>query len=282
MRSNKINDTYKDIIENLPVPVRISDCSGNIIYINPKFTQIFGYKLKDIPTISKWRQKAYPDVKYRKNVNYEWDTGIKISGESKAALHEYYSIRCADGSKKNIGVTFTVIDDRIYTVMSDVTEMISLHQKISDFKKRLFEATAKLDNKNTALSEVINHIEMEKEKLKKDIYNRIGEYFTKIESGHKSVQSNYLKIAPELIVKKVKELIFSTSGKDNLNLKIALTQRELKICSLIKKGYSSKEISKILDVSIRTTENHRNSIRKKLSITSNKVSLYNYLQNIVF
>ncbi len=278
---NKIEQFYKDIVEKLPVPVRISNCDGDIIYINPKFTQTFGYELSDIPTISAWRKKAYPDAKYRKKVDYEWNSEVKQIIKTKSDMREYYSISCADGTKKNIEVTFTVADNIIYAVMNDVTEMISLQRKISDFKKQLFEATAKLDNKNTALTEVINQVETEKEKIKKDIYKRISDYFLKIKGGHKSVYSNYLKIAPELIVKKTKELIFASSDKDAVNLKTILTQRELKICSLIKKGYSSKEISKMLNISIRTTENHRNSIRKKLLITANKTSLYNYLQNTI-
>ena len=282
MRVNKVPDIFKNIVEKIPVPIRISDCDGNILYINPKFTETFGYELGDIPTISVWRKKAYPDARYRKKVDYEWDSDVKKIIKSKSALREYYSISCADGSKKNVEVTFTGVDNIIYAVMNDVTEMISLRMKLSDFKKQIFEATAKLDNKSLALTEVINQVETEKEKIKKDIYKRISDYFMKIKGGHKSVYSNYLKIAPELIVKKTKELIFARADSDGVNLKTLLSQRELKICSLIKKGYSSKEISKILDISIRTTENHRNNIRKKLSIISNKTSLYNFLHSLSF
>jgi PAS domain S-box-containing protein len=282
MRVNKVPDIFKNIVEKIPVPIRISDCDGNILYINPKFTETFGYEPGDIPTISVWRKKAYPDARYRKKVDYEWDSDVKKIIKSKSALREYYSISCADGSKKNVEVTFTVVDNIIYAVMNDVTEMISLRMKLSDFKKQIFEATAKLDNKSLALTEVINQVETEKEKIKKDIYNRIRNYFLKAKNSRKSVYSNYSKIAPELIVKKTRELIFARADEDGVNLKTILSQRELKICSLIKKGYSSKEISKMLDISIRTTENHRNNIRKKLSITSNKTSLYNFLQNTLF
>ena len=197
-------------------------------------------------------------------------------------LREYYSITCADGTKKNVEVTFTVVNNIIYAVMNDVTEMISLQLKLSDFKKQLFEATAKLDLKNLALTEVINRVDAEKEKIKKEIYSRISDYFLKIKSGHKSVYSNYLKMAPKLIVKKTKELIFARAGSDVADIRTFLSQRELKICSLIKKGYSSKEISKMLGISIRTTENHRNNIRKKLSLSAGKISLYNYLHSVHF
>lgn len=282
MSDKKKIELYKNIVEKIPVPVRISGCDGNIIYINPKFTETFGYELRDIPTISAWRKKAYPDARYRKKVDCEWDSDVKKIIKSRSMLREYYSITCADGTKKNVEVTFTVVNNIIYAVMNDVTEMISLQLKLSDFKKQLFEATAKLDLKNLALTEVINRVDAEKEKIKKEIYNRISDYFLKIKSGHKSVYSNYLKMAPKLIVKKTKELIFARAASDGADIRTFLSQRELKICSLIKKGYSSKEISKMLGISIRTTENHRNNIRKKLSLSAGKISLYNYLHSVHF
>jgi DNA-binding CsgD family transcriptional regulator len=47
-----------------------------------------------------------------------------------------------------------------------------------------------------------------------------------------------------------------------------LTQGELRICALLKINLSTKEIASILRVSVRTVEDHRNNIRKKLGLTS--------------
>lgn len=47
-----------------------------------------------------------------------------------------------------------------------------------------------------------------------------------------------------------------------------LTQSEAKVCSLLYNNFSSKEIASLLVTSIRTVENHRYNIRRKLNINS--------------
>ena len=56
-----------------------------------------------------------------------------------------------------------------------------------------------------------------------------------------------------------------------------LTPRELEICDLIKEGFSSKEISESLNLSLLTVQ-HREEIRKKLGITNKNVNLGTYLR----
>jgi len=37
-------------------------------YFNPKFKEIFGYTIEDLPDKQAWFEKAYPDEKYRQQV----------------------------------------------------------------------------------------------------------------------------------------------------------------------------------------------------------------------
>jgi tetratricopeptide (TPR) repeat protein len=48
----------------------------------------------------------------------------------------------------------------------------------------------------------------------------------------------------------------------------SLTPGELRICALLKISLSTKEIASILRVSVRTVEDHRNNIRKKLGLSA--------------
>ena len=63
--------------------------------------------------------------------------------------------------------------------------------------------------------------------------------------------------------------------KDNLT---KLTPRELDICDLIKKGYSSKEMAAFLNVSVQTVHKHRQVIRRKLQLNNQDVNLAAYLR----
>lgn len=50
----------------------------------------------------------------------------------------------------------------------------------------------------------------------------------------------------------------------------ALTPTELKICSLLKVDLSTKEIARLLHISVHTVETHRKHIRKKINISTEK------------
>ncbi len=58
------------------------------------------------------------------------------------------------------------------------------------------------------------------------------------------------------------------------------TPSEFKIARLIQDGESSKEICKLLNLSIRTIETHRMNIRKKLNISNKNINLSSYLMSI--
>jgi DNA-binding CsgD family transcriptional regulator len=45
-----------------------------------------------------------------------------------------------------------------------------------------------------------------------------------------------------------------------------LSRTELRVCALLKVGLATKEIARLLNVSVRDIENHRYRIRKKLAI----------------
>ena len=59
-----------------------------------------------------------------------------------------------------------------------------------------------------------------------------------------------------------------------------LTPREIKICDLIRNGFTSKEIADFLHIAFNTVEAHRTHIRKKLNISSQKINLTSFLNTM--
>src|SRR5690606_23960093 len=59
----------------------------------------------------------------------------------------------------------------------------------------------------------------------------------------------------------------------------SLSSMELKVCALLKLNISSKEIARLLSLSIRTINPHRLNIRKKLGLEST-VRLGSYLASL--
>jgi len=71
----------------------------------------------------------------------------------------------------------------------------------------------------------------------------------------------------------ISEQIMDDSPSQGIN---ALSERELQIVKLIKEGFSSKEISSQLNISLKTVEVHRHNILKKLNL-KNSAALVNYI-----
>jgi DNA-binding CsgD family transcriptional regulator len=59
-----------------------------------------------------------------------------------------------------------------------------------------------------------------------------------------------------------------------------LSHQEIRIASLLKSGMTTKEIAELFSIQVRTVENHRFSIRKKMNLATDK-DLVSVLQNLV-
>ncbi len=118
---------FRAIIELSPVPFAINDEHQSVTYLNSAFIETFGYDLEDIPTLSDWWPKAYPDPKYRQWVATSWQARLdraKETGEPFEPIE--VSIRCKDGSWRtaignavSLGETFKGLH---LVVLYDITE----------------------------------------------------------------------------------------------------------------------------------------------------------------
>jgi PAS domain S-box-containing protein len=89
----------REIINASPVPMRLNDAAGNITFVNTAFTDTFGYRVEDIPTIAAWWARAYPDQKYHEATLREWEARIKASETTGLPFEPLeIDVRCKDGS----------------------------------------------------------------------------------------------------------------------------------------------------------------------------------------
>jgi len=75
-------DQFEHLTECSPFGISISNKYLVIEYVNPMFTEIFGYILEDIPHKKVWFKKAYPDALYRDEVARTWQADAEIERET--------------------------------------------------------------------------------------------------------------------------------------------------------------------------------------------------------
>jgi DNA-binding CsgD family transcriptional regulator len=64
------------------------------------------------------------------------------------------------------------------------------------------------------------------------------------------------------------------------NIALSEILGQIEICNMIKNGITSKEIASLLNISLGTTERHRNNIRKKLDIVNKDINLSSVLRSL--
>jgi PAS domain S-box-containing protein len=94
---------FRAIIDATPVPMALNDDQGNIPYLNSAFIRTFGYTLEDIPTLSDWWPRAYPDPAYRHLVSSNWLIDLDISKREGVPFEPMEAnVRCKNGEVRTI------------------------------------------------------------------------------------------------------------------------------------------------------------------------------------
>ena len=120
------------ILQRSPYGVMHVDKQGNVVYINPMFSNITGYTIDDIPVAREWLNKAYPDPEYRRTVIGTWKGDMLKRGANRE-----FVITCKDGATKEIEFRPTLLDDgSSITMLSDITERKMIENLLKESEER--------------------------------------------------------------------------------------------------------------------------------------------------
>jgi DNA-binding NarL/FixJ family response regulator len=136
-----------------------------------------------------------------------------------------------------------------------------------------------LESKNIALREVLEQIEQHKQQAGKQLQtniNRVVRPMLHILSDRLSAEDKHLI---RLVDSTLKDLMDPFVGKVD-DCSTDLTRREMEVCTMIRNGFTSKQIASVLKTSVFTVHNQRRSIRRKLRIDDGHTNLESYLKNL--
>jgi DNA-binding NarL/FixJ family response regulator len=152
--------------------------------------------------------------------------------------------------------------------------------KLAETNERLQNKTRNLEETNTALKVLLkrrdeDRIELE-EKIMFNIKELIEPYLEKLKNTNLNErQMNYISILESNIAD-----ISSPFIREMTARYLQLTPTEIKVANLVKQGKTTKEIARLLNLSPRTIETHRNNVRKKIGINNKKGNLRTFLLSL--
>jgi PAS domain S-box-containing protein len=131
----KEKEKFRVLVEEAPLGVSIIGKNGHYQYINPKFVEIVGYTLEDVPTGREWFARAYPDEEYRSQIISTWVTDLEESKGGDARLRTS-PVTCKDGSEKVICFrSVTMASGDQFIIYEDITERKRAEEQLLEAKE---------------------------------------------------------------------------------------------------------------------------------------------------
>ncbi len=267
---------YRCAFDNLSAAVFITDNDGGLLFVNPATNRIFGFKTDEAMELAHVDALLGEKLVDRQTLDEKGEiSNIKICiknkcGREHVLLASVKRIALLGGSCRLY--SFHDITDR----QDEERELKKLNEEL---EIHVEEKNNELQRKNIALAEVLDFLEIEKQNLAGRVNVNVQKILLpvieKLIEKSSSIDGRYL-----MMIKQNLENLTSSIGVKLSSTTHNLTPKEIELCTLIKGGFSVKEIATMQNLSERTVESHRYNIRKKLGLSSSKINLASYLAQL--
>ncbi len=129
-------EKYRILVEESPLGIAIIGPEGEHQYLNPRFVEIFGYTLEDIPTMEEAIARICPDPHYRREVISAWLKDLQELRPGKTMSRTFVAV-CKDGAEKVITFKLVSLANRSLMVLcEDVTECQRAQEALKESERR--------------------------------------------------------------------------------------------------------------------------------------------------
>ena len=220
--------------------------------------------------------KEYVTEKFRQT---KWQMGADVVAEGKriGAVEVFYRKAVPSSVEgpflKEEYALIRAVAERVSSVLMHMkaeTELRAAHKAIQREHHSVQEA-------NIALRAVLSRLEEDRREIKDSVLANIQKIIMpvvfELELELTGRQRSYVTLLRQSL-QEIASPFLSQMSKNHLEL----TPVEIAICTMIRNGLSTKDISQLRRISPATVRRHRENIRRKLGLKNRKVNLTTYLQ----
>ncbi len=270
---------YRHLFDSAPDGVLVIDGDGLITDCSHNAMLLYGYPKEEM--VGKYITEFMPPSSVRE-LSVDLAQGTPIEGETRIVRSDETIVPVW-----RKGVPLSDSDGNLFGMLvydSDITdrkraeELLRHHR--NHLEKLVKERTSSLEEANTALRVMLKTADQIKTEMAETVILNV-----------KNLASPYLEVLKksEIDDKQKKYLDMLSQSLDQITApflqgvspqSLSLTPTEIKVINLVKQGKTTKEIASLLEMSAKTVENHRYSIRTKLGINNKPTNLRTYISSL--
>jgi len=170
--------------------------------------------------------------------------------------------------------------EKVIQVTRNVTKRIKAEKALEEKSKELEIKKNSLEEVNTALRVLVERRDEDKKELEERVLMNVKELVVplleKVREGRLDAkQSTYFDVLESNLNDIISPFSRTLSSKH-----LGLTPTELQIANMIKDGRKTKDMARLMNLSPRTIESHRESIRRKIGIKNRRANLRSHLLSV--
>lgn len=261
-------ELFRDLAENIRDVFWIRT-PKKMLYVSPAYEEIWGESCGEPLAGDALVRGVHPEDRVRVEAAHR-------QGRRTGRFVEEYRIIRPDGTMRwvrtrSFPVEVDGVLDRIVGVAEDVTAAKAAEEALRTER-------SSLDASHTALKVLIDQRERDRETLRGSVLDNlktlVTPYIDKLKNTRLSdEQRSYVESIATHILGVALPFVRSLTERF-----LGLTPTEIRVAELIRGGSCNKEIAQTLWISEGTVRSHRESLRRKLGLTNQKVNLRSFLQ----
>jgi two-component system, sensor histidine kinase and response regulator len=137
---------FRQLFDAAAVPMIFGDQEGNLLSLNARFIQDFGYTLAEMPTLADWWKGALPEPGYRRSIENRWNEAAARTRERGEDFRPIdIDIHCRNGALKSYVLTATFFGQDFIAGFVDLTERKQMELALKESERNSSELLEKMN-----------------------------------------------------------------------------------------------------------------------------------------
>ena len=277
-------DMLHAIIEASPMPMLLKDCQGRYVIANQALARALGCDRDALIGKTDYDIAALGETPEAEAARLQADDRQVLAGRTPMVIPQE-RLTLPDGQERwfqTHKVPVELADGQLYLLgmLLDITEQQQRNRQLEAQERLLIERNERLAQANISLNYLAKQRDEESHRIEEHILDNLqARVFPQLEQLRRTRLSGAQQAHVAALESMLRRAVAGFAGKLKTNF-YNFSPTEVQVAAHIRDGLRTKEIARLMGVSMRTVELHRLHIRRKLGLTSSRQNLRDALRAI--